>query len=100
MSTEGEHKTAIWPWIVLGILNICTFAPSGISKVLGFAEGFNRNGGIFITSYCVIFIALFIAAIKCRRKNIRSATFMTALALFILNFGGCAAIWSELAGIN
>ena len=104
MKTENQHdeakKPRLWPWIVLFVLNIVTFSPSGISKIFGAANDFNKNTGCFITAFCLIFITLFIIGLSTTAKRVRSAVLIIALGLFILNLSGCAAIWAELATIN
>jgi hypothetical protein len=101
-SDKSNRREAgrVWPWAVLAALCILTAAPAGIAKALSFDREFNDYPAIFIFGFGILFLALWISSRTIAARRYRSIFLMTTLLLFLLNLGGCVAVWNELAGIN
>lgn len=97
-----DHKNTRrkrWPWYVLGLVGVITFAPVGIAKFMGLVGVYNKWPWDFMIIFWLLFIGLWIADFAVSFRRVRPFAFITGLILVVVNLGGCAAIWGELGGI-
>ena len=104
MNTDEDAKRSdsgpAWPWVVMALLFVVTAAPSGIARVFGFTEILNEFPFAFMIGFAVLFGTAWCISRRPFGRGMRMGFLIAGMALFVVNLGGCASIWNELAGIN
>lgn len=100
IQVDEEERPAVWPWVVLLLLNLLTLAPIGIGGLIYNIRGDAPPSGLaWIYWICLlVFFGIGVGARK--RKRLRAVVLGVAFTLLVINFGGCGSILKALSSIH